>query len=941
MNRCIPVVFHNLEGYDAHHLIQEFAENDMTHNSLTVIPNNGEKFKTITWSHLPDDITEDDYDELTREMRAKTTDKERKAELKQMLTTCKIRFIDSAAILEPGSLESLLDALPDDAKHFMKKNAMQDGAFNPELWQLIKSKGHFPYEWFDEPHKLLKRSLPSIEEWHSTLTRSYINQAQYDAIQNVWTQFGMHTFQDWHDLYLAIDVDGLSDKFEHFRNTSMCAFGLDPAHYVSNPGLFKDAMLKHTREKLELHSDIDMYNLIESNIRGGMSIVTERHCVANNKYMGEAFDTSQPSKFNLYNDCTALYGWGMKQMLPQHAYTWLKAHSTSHWVNIVHNIDSNQRNLQKELFETRIEQFRQEHKHDQFPEDWGVKTNDGRRSRVAGFSFEEAEGDSGYVEYAKSQDPDPGSTMYQFKRFVTTDWEIGSGEQVGLFLEVDMHMPKHLHDKFAQFPLAPRNETIPFADLSEQSRKDLGRGKYLEQRKLCATLKPLTKYLVHSRNLKLYLQLGMKVTKVHRVIGFVEKQWMKPFVEFCEEQRRRATSDAEKDFWKLAVNANFGKTMENVRKRCTPLKFIHDERTFLKWSRKPTFTGDVHRYSDTLVSIRTLKPKIKLDRPIAIGFAVLDISKVRMYDFYYNTIQAHFCKGGHWSKVRVGFGDTDSLYFQIRTDDLYEDLATPALCKEFDFTNYDKTHVLWEKIKRNLANATCDQDRQLLQDALACKNNKVAGKFKDEDGGKIAHEGIFLKPKMNCKKVYQDLGHKTLQYLQDGVPTELHIPTNISQTCKGVKKAVRHTVKLDLYRDVLLHGKAAPKVNIPSLMSKHHRIFMIDRAKVSINPFDSKRYWLNSVESVPFGHYSICDWMEPTCDEEQTIISVGVVRSDGSAEIDDAPMARLREIQKRMREGQEAASSTANAVPSIAGVAFQKKPRGMMLSMAQLSALRQ
>ena len=104
----------------------------------------------------------------------------------------------------------------------------------------------------------------------------------------------MQTFKDWHDLYLAIDVDGLADKFEHFRNMSMGAFGLDPAHYVSNPGLFKDAMLKHTREKLELHSDIDMYNLIEANIRGGMSIVTERHCVANNKYMGESFDATQP-----------------------------------------------------------------------------------------------------------------------------------------------------------------------------------------------------------------------------------------------------------------------------------------------------------------------------------------------------------------------------------------------------------------------------------------------------------------------------------------------------------------------------------------------------------------------------------------------------------------------------------------------------------------------
>ena len=130
---------------------------------------------------------------------------------------------------------------------------VQDGVFKRDLWQLVKSKGHFPYEWFDDPSKLLQRGLPTIDEWHSTLSRSYINQKEYDAIQNIWDTFRMQTFKDWHDLYLAIDVDGLADKFEHFRNMSMGAFGLDPAHYVSNPGLFKDAMLKHTREKLELH----------------------------------------------------------------------------------------------------------------------------------------------------------------------------------------------------------------------------------------------------------------------------------------------------------------------------------------------------------------------------------------------------------------------------------------------------------------------------------------------------------------------------------------------------------------------------------------------------------------------------------------------------------------------------------------------------------------
>ena len=147
-----------------------------------------------------------------------------------------------------------------------------------------------------------------------------------------------------------------------------------------------------------------MYNLIEANIRGGMSIVTERHCVANNKYMGDSYDATQPTKFNLYNDCTALHGWAMKQYLPQRVYTWLDARTTSHWVNIVKHMDRNQHNLQRTLFETRIAHFREAHKHDVFPNDWGLKTN-GKRSPVAGLSFEEAEQNTRYVEYALSQDP--------------------------------------------------------------------------------------------------------------------------------------------------------------------------------------------------------------------------------------------------------------------------------------------------------------------------------------------------------------------------------------------------------------------------------------------------------------------------------------------------------------------------------------------------------
>ena len=207
---------------------------------------------------------------------------------------------------------------------------------------------------------------------------------------------------------------------------------------------------------------------------------------------------------------------------------------------------------------------------------------------------------------------------------------------------------------------------------------------------------------------------------------------------------------------------------------------------------------------------------------------------------------------------------------------------------------------------------------------------------------------------MNCKKVYEDLGHRPLQYLADGVPMELQLPNNISQTCKGVKKAVRHTIKLDLYRDVLLRGATAPRIQIPSLMSRHHQIYMIDRAKVSINPFDSKRYWLNAVESVPFGHYSISDWVEPVAEGEQActfrfssmMASKRRRENEELASVDDAPMARVRAIEKRRRE--EAARvaaempSTSTAAPTIAGLPLREnRPRGMLLSMDEFRSLRE
>ena len=116
----------------------------------------------------------------------------------------------------------------------------------------------------------------------------------------------------------------LTDVFEHFRETSMNPerFQLDPAHYVSAPQMSWDAMLKTTGVQLDLIYDPEMYKLIESGMRGGICMISKRFSQANNKYMGSDYDSSKPSKYILYLDANNLYGWAMKQSLPEKEFTW-------------------------------------------------------------------------------------------------------------------------------------------------------------------------------------------------------------------------------------------------------------------------------------------------------------------------------------------------------------------------------------------------------------------------------------------------------------------------------------------------------------------------------------------------------------------------------------------------------------------------------------------
>jgi len=140
----------------------------------------------------------------------------------------------------------------------------------------------------------------------------------------------------------------------------------------------------------------------------------------------------------------------------------------------------------------------------------------------------------------------------------------------GYLYEVDMVIPQSIHDKLNDLPPAPSRRSLDSDALSsayqEPLLENLGQDStYLRTKKLIADLHPKKNYIAHSTTLKQYILMGVQITKVHKVLRFQQSAWMKSFIDFNTEKRKRATNDFEKDFWKLLNNSAFGKTIEQKR----------------------------------------------------------------------------------------------------------------------------------------------------------------------------------------------------------------------------------------------------------------------------------------------------------------------------------------------------------------------------------------
>ena len=145
---------------------------------------------------------------------------------------------------------------------------------------------------------------------------------------------------------------------------------------------------------------------------------------------------------------------------------------------------------------------------------------------------------------------------------------------------------------------------------------------------------PKKNYVVHYRNLKYYLLNGLILKKVHKILDFKQRDWMKSYIDFNTQRRKEATNEANKTLFKLLNNAVYGKTMENMRKRIK-IRIIESKKDFIKYASRPTYINhDI--FGKRLVAIHEKKKLLTLNKPIYTGCTVLELSKLEMYKFPYD-----------------------------------------------------------------------------------------------------------------------------------------------------------------------------------------------------------------------------------------------------------------------------------------------------------------
>jgi len=392
--------------------------------------------------------------------------------------------------------------------------------------------------------------------------------------------------------------------------------------------------------------------------------------------------------------------------------------------------------------------------------------------------------------------------------YSSIEWDkVDTETNDGYVLEVDLSYPKNLHKKHSNLPLAPENVEITFENLSETAQSLLvesGSGEKFKDVKLLSTFYDRVEYVVHFKLLKLYLQLGMKLLKIHRVVKFKQAAFIKPFIDKCTQYRQISKTKFEQDQFKKLANSVYGKTIQNPR-NYVRVK-LHTNALSLKKAVSHISFKNFSIIADDFVQTSHSLSVIEHKQPLFIGFTILELSKHFMFDFFYNKMTKNLkCE------LKLGMTDTDSFLFYVSDKKEFQ----KHMAKFMDYSNYPEDHPQY-----------------------SLENKSKLGFFKNELGGKLfCKEFVGLRSKCYAMKL-KDVSGKHDE----------------KKVCKGLGRvAIRNRLKFKHYKSCLFEQKAM-RFDYNTINSRSHVIRTVRINKKALNFFDSKRWMYQcQIHSEPYG----------------------------------------------------------------------------------------
>ncbi|XP_071056904.1 uncharacterized protein [Onthophagus taurus] len=392
--------------------------------------------------------------------------------------------------------------------------------------------------------------------------------------------------------------------------------------------------------------------------------------------------------------------------------------------------------------------------------------------------------------------PTGGFRWLSNQEIADIDVECLDDEHLGYVFEVDLEYPERLHNQHDDLPFCPENIIAPGS----------------KHPKLIANLQNKSKYIIHYVNLRECVKKGLKLTKIHRALQFQQSPWMKPYIDFNSEKRMNATNEFGKNHYKQMNNIVYGKTMENVENRVDIRLVSHWENRYRRPGAealiaKPTFKSS-KIFCHNLVAIEMQKVEVKYNKPLYVGFSVLELSKAVIYNFFYN-----FLKEKYGENVLLLYTDTDSLILEIFTENVYQDIKENI--EMFDTSNYKLNN------RHNIP-----------------PGPPIVGKMKDEYPNTILTSFYGTGAKAYCINTLE----------------------GVVKRAKGVKKyVIDKNLSVSEYKRIIEDGGSVRK-KMYVFRSSYHTMYTELKNKVALSAHDDKRYVMeDGCHTLAWGNYLIED----------------------------------------------------------------------------------